>query len=90
MEFLSYICIFRAIWNNSPYEGCTQQFEVQYNSTYPDAGCPDHQLSGSAGTFGKFTDNSTKLTCLQITGYRIKYSTVLRLLEMQIRCGRKV
>jgi hypothetical protein len=30
-----------------------------------------------------------KLTCLEITGYRIKYNTVLRLLELQIRRGRK-
>jgi hypothetical protein len=30
MEFLSYIYIFRAIWNKSPYEGCPQKFiEVQ-------------------------------------------------------------
>jgi len=38
----------------------------------------------------KFVENSTKLTCLEITGYRIKYSTVLWLLELQIRRGRKV
>jgi hypothetical protein len=30
-----------------------------------------------------------KLTCLEITGYRIKYSTVLWLLELQISRGRK-
>jgi hypothetical protein len=90
MGFLSYFCIFRAIWNKSPYEGCPQPFiEVQYNSTYSDAGCPDYQLSGSAGTFGKFTDNSTTLNCFEITGYQIKYSTVLWLLELQIRRGRK-
>ena len=39
---------------------------------------------------GKFVDISTKLTCLEITGYRIKYSTVLWLVELQIRRGRKV
>jgi len=39
---------------------------------------------------GKFVKNSTKLTCLEITGYRIKYSTVLWLIELQIRSGRKV
>jgi hypothetical protein len=49
-------------------------------SNYPD------QL----GPSGKFVQNSTKLTCLEITGYRIKYSTVLWLLELQIRRGRKV
>jgi len=33
---------------------------------------------------GKFVDNSTKLTCLQITRYRIKYSTVLWLPELNM------
>ena len=35
------------------------------------------------GHSGKFVENSTKLTCLEITGYRIKYSTVLWLIELQ-------
>jgi len=39
---------------------------------------------------GKFVQNSTALTCLEITGYRFKYSTVLWLTELQIRPGRKV
>ena len=38
----------------------------------------------------KYVENSTKLTCLGITGYRVKYSKVLWLLELQIRRGRKV
>jgi hypothetical protein len=42
------------------------------------------------GPSGKFVENPTKLSCLEITSYRIKYSTVLRLLELQIRRGRKV
>jgi len=42
------------------------------------------------GHSGKFVENSTKLTCLEITGYLIKYSTVLWLIELQIRRGRKV
>jgi len=42
------------------------------------------------GLSGKFVEKSTKLTCLEITGYRIKYSTVLWLIELQIRRGRKV
>jgi len=42
------------------------------------------------GPSGKFVENSTKLTSLEITGYRIKYSTVLWLLELQIRRDRKV
>jgi hypothetical protein len=41
------------------------------------------------GSSGKFVENSTKLTCLEITGYRIKYSTVLWFLELEIRRGRK-
>ena len=32
---------------------------------------------------GKFVQNYTKLTCLEITGHRIKYSTVLWLLELK-------
>jgi len=36
------------------------------------------------GLSGKFMENSTTLTALDITGYRIKYSTLLRLLEFQI------
>ena len=42
------------------------------------------------GPSGKFVEKSTKLTDLEITGYRIKCSTVLWLVELQIRCGRKV
>jgi hypothetical protein len=62
-----------------------------YNSTNPDAGYPEFQLSGSARTFGEICrEFYKKLTCLDITGYRIKYSTVLWLLELQIRRVRKV
>jgi hypothetical protein len=39
---------------------------------------------------GKFLENSTKLTCLEITGYLIKCSTVLWHLELQIRRVRNV
>jgi len=39
---------------------------------------------------GKFFENSTKLTCSEITGYRIKYSIVLWLIELHVRRGRKV
>jgi len=46
-------------------------YTVQQNSTYPDAGYPDR-----LGASSKFVENSTKPTCLEITGYRIKYSTV--------------
>jgi len=37
------------------------------------------------GASGKFVENSTRLTCLEITCYRIKYSTMLQFLELQIR-----
>jgi hypothetical protein len=55
-------------------------FTVRVNAGYPD------RLGPSA----KFVENSTKLTCLEITGHRIKYSTVLWLPELKIRRGRKV
>ena len=42
------------------------------------------------GPSAKFVENSTKLTCLKITDYRIRYSRVLWLLELQIGHGRKV
>ena len=58
---------------------------VQQNSIYPDAGYP-----GRLGPLGKFVENSTKLNCLEITGYWIKYSTVIWLPELQTRRGRKV
>jgi len=57
--------------------------KVQQNSTYTEAGYSDRLVPS-----GKSVENSTKLTCLKITGYRIKYSTVLWLLELQIRRGR--
>ena len=42
------------------------------------------------GHSGKLVEESTELTCLEITGYRIKYSTVLWSVELQIRRGGKV
>ena len=68
----------------------TSEIGMQWNSTYPNAGYLDDQLSRSPQLSVKFVNNSTKLTCLEITGYRIKYSTVLWLLKLQIRRGRKV
>jgi hypothetical protein len=58
---------------------------TQYNSTYPEALYPDRLCIS-----GKFVENYTKLTCLDVTGYRINYNTVLWPLELQIRRGRKV
>jgi hypothetical protein len=49
------------------------------NSNYPDR----------LGPSSKFVENSTKLTCFEIAGYLIKYSTVLLILELQIRRGQK-
>jgi len=59
--------------------------EVHSNSTYPNPGYPD-----LLGPSGEFVKNFTRLSCLEITGYRIQYSTVLWLAELQIRRGRKV
>jgi hypothetical protein len=55
------------------------------NSTHSDVDYPDR-----LGTSRESVENSTKLTCLETTDYRIKYSTVVWLLELQIRRGRKV
>lgn len=38
----------------------------------------------------KFVDNSTKPTCLEITGYRTKCGTALLLLKLRVGRGRKV
>jgi len=46
--------------------------------------------SDRLGPSRKYVENSTNLTCLEITGYQIKYSTVLWPLELQVRRGRKV
>jgi hypothetical protein len=58
---------------------------IQCNSTYPDAGYLDW-----LDHLRKFVENSVQLSFLEITGYRIKCSTVLWLVELQIRCGGKV
>ena len=42
------------------------------------------------GPSGKFVENSTQLSYLEIAGYLFKYSTVLRILELLIRHSRKV
>ena len=42
------------------------------------------------GSSGKFVENFTKLSCLEIMGYRIKHVAILRLLELQMRRNRKV
>ena len=42
------------------------------------------------GPSGKFVEKSTELTCPEITGYLIKYSTVLWLIELQICRDRRL
>jgi len=75
LQYLQYVCV------HIDYKLC-----MQYNSTSPDTDYPDR-----LGPSGKFVDNTKKkLSCLAITGYQIKYSTVLWLLDLQIRRGRKV
>jgi hypothetical protein len=61
--------------------------KVWLNSIYPNAGYPIANYLDRLGPLHIFVDNSTRLTCLVITGYRIKYSTMLWLLELQISCG---
>jgi hypothetical protein len=56
------------------------QMLASRNANYPDR----------LGRSGKFVENFTKLTDLKISGYRIKYSAVLRFIELQIRRGRNV
>ena len=60
-------------------------YNLQWDSTYLEAGYSD-RLDPSV----KFVKNSTKRACLDVTGYRIKYSTALWFLELQIRRDRKV
>ena len=47
--------------HNSKYPG-HREYDIQYNSTYPDADYPDR-----LGLSGKFVENSTKLNFLEIT-----------------------
>ena len=41
------------------------------------------------GPSGKYEENSTKITCLEIIGFRIKYCAMLWLMEFQNMRGRK-
>ena len=74
---------------------------IVVNNLYKSSNTVEFNLSGRwlSGTqnmriglafWVKFVENSTKLICLEITGFRNKYGTVLRPLECQIRRGRKV
>ena len=64
--------------------------DIQWHSTNPETGYPGTDNPDRLLPSCKYVENSTKLICLLITGFRIKYSTVLWLLELQIRRGRKV
>ena len=46
--------------------------------------------SGSAWPLRKIVEKSRKISCLEMGGNRIKCSTVLWLLNIQVRRGRKV
>jgi hypothetical protein len=65
---------------------------MQFNSNYPDSSYPEADYLDRLGPSGNFVDISTKLICLEITCYRIEYSTVkcYDCLELQIRRGGKV
>jgi hypothetical protein len=77
-------------------ETCSCGFVLRIKSCTAELRLSGRWLSGSPiirvslARSGKFVENSTKLTCLEITGYRIKCSTVLWLIELQIRRGREV
>ena len=74
--------------NSSVFVACTKKYGrtplirmlVIRTANYPDR----------FGPLGIFVEDSTKLTRPEITGYRIKYSKMLWLLEIQIRRGRRV
>ena len=102
IRFISFPCFFLIFHSGamrSDVSGITKQKYQEENRRYCDrcniplirklviriANYP-HRL----GLSGKFVENSKKLTCLKITGYRIKYSTVLWVLELQIWRSRKV
>ena len=76
---------FYIFYHKKKYSGLQFKRNVQQKSNNPDVGYPDR-----LGPLGKSVENSTKLISLEITGYLIKYNTVLWLLELQIRRGRNV
>jgi hypothetical protein len=47
----------------------TDNFRIQYNLNYPDAGYPDR-----LGPSGNLVENSAKLICLENAGYRTDIS----------------
>jgi hypothetical protein len=96
---VSHKCQWRGSSSNSlvqqAYTGCARLFFFfflrQYSRTpliwtlvvripsYPDR----------LGPSGRFVEKCKKPICLEITGYRSKYTTLLWLLELQIRRGRE-
>jgi hypothetical protein len=76
----------------SNYAACFENVDNKHSRTplirtlvIPIANFPDR-----LGPSGKFIENSIKLICLEITSCRINYRTVLWLLELLIRHGRKI
>ena len=68
-------------------EKLLRSLSVQQNVTYRMLAIRIANYPDNFDSSGKFVDNSTKINCLEIIGYRIKYSTVLWLLELNIRRG---
>jgi len=64
--------------------------QIQQISTYQTLVSRSPIILIGLALWAKFVENSTKLTWLKVTGYRITYSRVLRLIELQISLGRKV
>jgi hypothetical protein len=71
------------IWQLSTLS--VMQFEIQENATYTNAGYMDR-----TGPLGKFVENSTEVTSLEMSGSLIKNGTALWLLELQITRGPKI
>ena len=64
--------------------------QTQQISTYQDADIRIVHYSDRLGPLGKIRREIYKINWLKVTGFRIKYSRVLWLIELQIGLGRKV
>jgi hypothetical protein len=71
------------------FNSAFKAFNAAYRNTI-ELRLSESWLSESVWPLGKIIENFTKLTCLEITGYQIKYNAVSWLLELQIRRGGKV
>jgi hypothetical protein len=77
--------MFRIKEKNYSHTGSTLELLLSERWLYGNSSYPDR-----LGSSGKFVENRSKLTGLEITGYWIKSNTVLWLLELKVRRGRKV